>query len=675
MPHSPNNPPPDSVSEIQEIINRIDELSRAGLPREEFVGEFLELLLTALVARAGGMWLLNEQGELVCAGEMGLGEVGITIDPAKEQKNLQLIATIFEQGTGEAIGAEHVLADDRPDDFLFILAPMQHEGHTVGVIEVVQRTNAPPEALAGYVDFVQQMAHMATAAIAGKEEAVSPLIGLPFWEKFEQFSLQVHKSLESKKVAAIATNDIRKILECERVSLATLNHKKCRFSSVSGQESVNQRSNLIKKLTALTQQVLLAGEPLLYDSIERDYSPQIEELLSDYIREAGTRMLMIVPLIPKPKDKPKPEENQKKKNVRPVLPIGGMVFEQISNNQTHAGFQNGVELLTDQVTSALDNAIQHEKIFLLPVWRTIGKGFAALKGRTLAKTIAAAVCLLVVTLVLIFVKYDYRVTAEGRLFPEMQRKVFAHRDAKVMAIYVESGQHVKAGQPLLKLYDEKLHTDLMQAQSKLNSLKSRRQALIEELRKAERQPGKEEDIRLQGRLQETISEIEGLQADVAVYLQREKELVINAPITGVVTTFQLDQLLQNHPVERGEILMEIMDEKSDWHLELNIDDERMGHLARELQRTSQPLAVEFILATDPEKTVTGILKQPNLATRADTSEDNKNIVPAFVKFNSSDIPNRRIAADVRAKINCGKKRLGYVLFGDVIDFLRMHVWF
>ena len=35
----------------------------------------------------------------------------------------------------------------------------------------------------------------------------------------------------------------------------------------------------------------------------------------------------------------------------------------------------------------------------------------------------------------------------------------------------------------------------------------------------------------------------------------------------------------------------------------------------------------------------------------------------------------RIGADVRAKINCGKQMLGYVLFGDVVEFIQNRLWF
>ena len=33
-----------------------------------------------------------------------------------------------------------------------------------------------------------------------------------------------------------------------------------------------------------------------------------------------------------------------------------------------------------------------------------------------------------------------------------------------------------------------------------------------------------------------------------------------------------------------------------------------------------------------------------------------------------------IGAEVRSKISCGKRSLGYVLFGDVIEFVRQRLW-
>ena len=35
---------------------------------------------------------------------------------------------------------------------------------------------------------------------------------------------------------------------------------------------------------------------------------------------------------------------------------------------------------------------------------------------------------------------------------------------------------------------------------------------------------------------------------------------------------------------------------------------------------------------------------------------------------------RRIGAEVRAKIDCGERSLGYVWFGDVVEFVQRRWW-
>ena len=42
--------------------------------------------------------------------------------------------------------------------------------------------------------------------------------------------------------------------------------------------------------------------------------------------------------------------------------------------------------------------------------------------------------------------------------------------------------------------------------------------------------------------------------------------------------------------------------------------------------------------------------------------------------NLDALPQRRIGAEVRARIDCGPAPLGFVLFGDVIEFVRVHLW-
>ena len=100
----------------------------------------------------------------------------------------------------------------------------------------------------------------------------------------------------------------------------------------------------------------------------------------------------------------------------------------------------------------------------------------------------------------------------------------------------------------------------------------------------------------------------------------------------------------------------------------------MGHIRQAQQDLDRnDLDVKFVLASRAESNFEGRLQDMATRTNASGSKDSS-IVQAFVSVNVEELPERRIGAEVRAKINCGKKSLGYVLFGDVIEFVRKYFW-
>ena len=85
------------------------------------------------------------------------------------------------------------------------------------------------------------------------------------------------------------------------------------------------------------------------------------------------------------------------------------------------------------------------------------------------------------------------------------------------------------------------------------------------------------------------------------------------------------------------------------------------------------MPVKFVLATNVEKTYPGSVSRQ--ASRANpSSEAGTSVVEFFVDIEAEDIPATAIGAEVTAKIDCGKRSLGYVLFGDVVEFVRRHLW-
>ncbi|MCA8988826.1 MAG: efflux RND transporter periplasmic adaptor subunit, partial [Planctomycetaceae bacterium] len=288
-------------------------------------------------------------------------------------------------------------------------------------------------------------------------------------------------------------------------------------------------------------------------------------------------------------------------------------------------------------------------------------------------TVAILGLVLAFLIAMFVIRYDYRATGEGRLMPIVQRDVFAQQDAEVEEVLVKGGEDVKAGQLLVTLRNPQLQAEFLRIQGELNEKRILVRAQTSELESASRAGQVEEAIRLQGRIAETEIEISSLTQELAILKDRVEKLKVYSPIDGTIATFQVEQTLQNRPVKRGDVLLEVMDKTQAWHLELNVKDKRMGHLLRAQQKNDSPeLDIEYVLATDPETTYHGHLE--SISTRTSVAPEEGHVVEVLAEIDEDQLPELRIGAEVIAKINCGKMSLGYVLFGDGLDFLRIQLW-
>jgi hypothetical protein len=168
--------------------------------------------------------------------------------------------------------------------------------------------------------------------------------------------------------------------------------------------------------------------------------------------------------------------------------------------------------------------------------------------------------------------------------------------------------------------------------------------------------------------------------------EKEKLLTITSPIPGKVVTWKVRELIENRPVRRGQRLMEIADPSSPWELEIYVPEAKMGHIVRRLQdlRASDPnarLAVEFILATHSDKHLTG--EVVDIDESAQVHGESGNTVKMVVAFKQEDLKQLvpdpanqlKVGADVKAKINCGRRAIGYVWFSDLFEFVQSRILF
>ncbi|MDA0920434.1 MAG: HlyD family efflux transporter periplasmic adaptor subunit [Planctomycetota bacterium] len=668
-----------SVQEVRDKIiqlaREIEEHSRSKMPPREFFNEFLKRVVGAVGARAGVVWLRNDANRLELLHEIGLANTGFHENPNAMSANQQFLTEVLSNGQACTYHPAET-SEKLPTEDMLVLAALQKNKEVVGVVEIFQRHDTPAQARPGFLQFVEQMTGYACRYLdnQGKEDPNSSLAVSKIAEDFEQFVLQLHKSLDVKEVAFTAANDGRLLVGCDRMSVAVLDGRKTVIRAISGQDSVNHRANLVRRMTKLASHVIRTNEKMEYTGKVDHLAPKVERALADFVQESGSRMVTVIPIFqPDPVIEKEDSNGRPKEKVRKA--VGGIIIEQVAESQPKAGVLEKGDLVSDHVGAAIYNAKQYNRLFLMPLWRGLGKVFGFLEGRNGLKAALIVFALAGAIAALVMVPWDYRVEGQGRMMPVIQKDVFVPWDGEVVEIMVDSGQHVEEGQLLLQIKNPDLKTQRTAAigeyRSKEALLRTINNELTRNLRPAE--PNKRNE--LEGQMKQTQEEMASLAEQIAIIEERIASLSVKAPISGVIATFQLEQLLLNRPVRRGEVLLEIKHDDGEWQLELDVEEKRMGHFLDAVKANNNDLSlpVEFVLATDSESKFEG--KVSKVSTRANSSQEAGSVVMVFCEFKKDQLPRQpRIGAEVRAKINCGEKSLGYVLFGDVVEFVQKYFW-
>ncbi len=489
------------------------------------------------------------------------------------------------------------------------------------------------------------------------------------------YLLALQRSLDLNEVANVAVNDGRVLLAADRVSLAMSRGKNAVIKAVSGQESVHPRGNLIRAMRRLTQKVINAGEPFRYDGSLGNVPQQLEEPLAEFIQEAGARFLLIVPLL-EPERLVKPEEPMGGGKVKPVerKPIGALIIEQMSSSEPSAQMKSTLDSVIDHIAAAAYNSKSHSTIFLLPVWRSTGRFFEWLRGRRLAIAAAIVMVITIATVAMVVVPWDYRVDGKGKLMPIIQREVFAPEDGQVIDVLFDEDKPVEKDTPLVRLRNDELEAEMVKVRNELQEKTELLNSLKAQFEEADSVRKADEALKVQGKLVETEIEVKGATEQYKILKDRRERLTVRAPMAGRVTTFQVQQLLLNRPVKRGDLLLEVMDETGPWQLELEIAEHRVGRILKaQAALKKSNLDIEYRLLTSPEKSFQATLNM--LATRTVTVETDGSVLEARATLDTNkELPSRAIGAEVRARIGCGKSCLGDVLFGDIIEFAMKYLW-
>ena len=476
-------------------------------------------------------------------------------------------------------------------------------------------------------------------------------------------STSLHRSLDRKVTCGVIAEEARRQLQVDRATVLLKRGSRFVATAISGQAQTDRRSVVVRQMEQLVERAMHLGPLFCFPDDVPELPPQVERSLDDYLDASDAKSLYICKL-------PVTLASEMDGEVTADASSGVLCLERFAGTPLVRG-----DVPTTFVTSAglaLHNALEHDKIFLLPFWRLLGRltspAYRLRSAVILAGLILSAVALAVIPTT------NY-VTADGMLQPAERSHIFAPEDGIVESLHVRHGDFVAANEAITTLANaeltrriEEVRGRMITTQEQLHTVRTL--MLGSRARKADQ--GTDYD-RLAPQEEQLRIELTSLENQLELLRQQNARLMVKSPLDGQVVTWDVEHRLATRPVVRGQILLTVANVDGPWQLDLRVADRHAGIVLDADRREDSPLEVRFVLASDPEQEWIGYVKEIDETTS--TEQDGAVVIRVIADFDHDQLTRVRPGAPLQARIDCGQRSVGYVWCRDLIAFVHSHILF
>ncbi|MFO1001701.1 MAG: efflux RND transporter periplasmic adaptor subunit [Planctomycetaceae bacterium] len=324
----------------------------------------------------------------------------------------------------------------------------------------------------------------------------------------------------------------------------------------------------------------------------------------------------------------------------------------------------GVETLPSEPLVQLVRQEIAEAARLLP--RDVTQSSLRLPGNQALRWIMSTAAAI---LILILIPADFEIEVQGQAFPQERRRIFAPDDGIVEELLVTADQKVNATEPLLRLRNPERELELNRVLGDIDSAVSRLQAIRATRTTSAGTNGSNPAARsaeLSSEEQQIERKLETLREEQALVEQQIASLHLLSPINGVVYQSRLQEQLRSRPVQRGQQLLEIVNDAGDWQLDLQVPDAVVGYIpAIETSGEANKIEVQFTFNDDSRDMHRASLKSLDDAAHL---YDGQLACLATVAVEKTLARRLRPGQSVSARIHCGRTSLAFVWFREVVEF-------
>src|SRR5262249_35646394 len=160
-----------------------------------------------------------------------------------------------------------------------------------------------------------------------------------------------HVSLNPTEVAYLVANEGRRLINCDRLSVAVRQDRKPKIEAISGADVVEKRSSLVQLQRTLAEKVAEWGERLTYKRTKDDgWQPPGWQALDAYRAESNSKLLVVQPL----------RDEREKDTHKPARAT--LILESFEPPPSPEQLLARLDVVARHATAALYNSVEHRRI-------------------------------------------------------------------------------------------------------------------------------------------------------------------------------------------------------------------------------------------------------------------------------------------------------------------------
>ena len=667
--------------EVRTTVRQLTEMTRKVEDFDQFCNHVLSDIVRITGAHGALLWQLggDEKPRLTHHSGQAPHETAREILSHENELHNSLLQSVIDSQKPRGLSSENFIGDNGATDtsderFLMLLSPIHdRKEHCCGALELVQRGDITPTANEGYLRFVNQIAQLFRRW--HEHQDLNRLSrSADKWSEKVDFINEVHGTIDTKETAYSIANEARRLLGADRVSVAKWNGRRCKIMAISSQDKFDNRANVVRKLGNVATASVSGDTPFWVTGDTEGLPPSVAKKINDYLDESNSRTIAVLPLAKRPDDSPTLEMSKRKREK--IVKLGAVIIEFFDADVTRDQVAEDCNLIVGQSQLALNNARKHNEIFLAPLWKRLGWLQKLLFRDHLAKTVTGLIALTLLVLAMIFWPIELKMRVDGVMHPEIRQQIYAQTPGVINEILIDENSEVTAGQPLIRMINVDLSVQINQTESQIATLGAQIQSAKFQISRGSRDRKEALDAGAQlSLLQEQLTSKRELQQ---LLEEKQKALVITAPIGGTIITRDPKRRLSELPVNASQLLLQVSRQEGPWELEIRIPQHKIAYVDEAVRASLEDggdgrLRVEFATATNPNKSLVG-----KLVSVSDRTFPDEQGVPHYrgvvSEVDVQPLEKPRPGAGVTVRIFCGKVPLGFYCFHQPWDWFRTW-WF